>query len=367
MSGPFAPPQNKGKMKANQARVPGSGGRPAPNPGGQRVQAAQRMGVNPRDLTQRPGMPRASSAPRGAPVPVRAPVVPRPVPLPAPRPQGPAGLTLPGFPAPLPLPQQASPGITLPGFPPPNPQAVLAKTVAANKMATDKQQIQKDRIARAQGGGKVDPTFFSPQPIMPPQSFAREAPPAPEKTQPDNTDDTEGGPAKPQAEAPYSPTVSQFKGYYQRPTETNKKGKKKAIESKPLKKGNSLYYYDALGVPVDDRLAGSALTALRKKAAETPQKITPQEDRILAASSDDPSGIGNMSMVPEDVIKRFLGYGQKKKPDERPSSARSRAPGAPEGNQLPVDKAKILPSSKTAEEIAKETIDNPPNDDSDDN
>jgi hypothetical protein len=154
------------------------------------------------------------------------------------------------------------------------------------------------------------------------------APPQAKPTQePASTEETQPAPAQ-----KYTPSKGTFGGYYPRAAEEAKGKEAKVKEGKAGKKTPNFYYYDTLGVPRGDNVAAAhALTALRKKASEEPQRITPQEDRLLAASGQ--TEAFNLPMTPEAVAERFIQYGAGGKPSaSAPKKWDAKPMNAPAGN-----------------------------------
>lgn len=370
MSGLGPPPNNQPKIlppgmtkKVGGAdRVPMSNMLPQMNPGSLRVKAANKLGVDPSQLTDKPGLPQASSAPRPQAPPVRAPAVPKPVPdqmtpIPAP--------TLPQ--APVPLPQARPQGLGQPTgtLVPPSVESRLADAIAA-RYGVDRVPIPESQppsvtpspgwLAAQNGAQPYKSPFGSTANAMPgkimvsppvvpaitpsgapapkgpdpvesrlAQAIAnRYAPqpkaPAPQQAAPDPVET----PPAPTPQGKVNPSPTSFAGYY--PRAADDEGKTKLKEGKALKKTPNFYYYDTLGVARGDNVAAAhALTALRKKQAEEPQKITPMEDRLLASSGS--TDAFNLSMDPAAVAERFKGYGEPqaaagpRKWDTRPTTA----------------------------------------------
>jgi hypothetical protein len=103
--------------------------------------------------------------------------------------------------------------------------------------------------------------------------------------------------------------------------------------------GSSQNYYAILGVdPGDNVAANTALQKLREKEKKSPEKITMEEDKILAASYKIPAY--NKSIEPKAIQQRF---------DER-----GRRAAAEEGGEAPATKG---PQQPSAEALARATID----------
>jgi hypothetical protein len=388
------------KKPLGDQRIPRSTDIPRQNPGSIQVKAANRLGVPPGQLTQAPGLqPQASSTPRPQAVPIRAPAVPRPAPeqmppIPAPTlPQEPVPLprarpdipvpsvenrladaiaakygveripipenapppvvpssgwlaaSKPAPPSPFPsvsAPAQAAPAIvSAPVVPPITPQTLVAAVAAANQARDSESKVPsiEDRL-----NAEISKRYDSASNASP--SATSQAPSAPPSAPPQKSPD----PTQAQPPGKYTPSEGQFAGYYQRPAEG--KDAPKLKEPKALKKGNSFYYYDILGVPRGDNvMAARALSKLRQKAIEEPQNLTQQEDRLLAASGS--TDAFNLSMEPAAVIDRFKGYqagGGDSKPSGKWSDRPDTAPTT--GNTFKNDPAAAL-ATKTIDNAGK--------------
>jgi hypothetical protein len=315
---------------------------PQVNPAALRIRAANKLGVDPGQLTDKPGLPQASSAPRPQAVPRQAPAVPKPVPDQVPIPA-------PTLPNPVPMPQPRPPlGGPQGTVVPPSVENRLADAIAA-KYGVERVPIPEPQQAKvtpspgwaaAQGATPYTSPFSAsanaavipgritvapptvpaitpsgaPAPKAPDpvesrlaQAIAnRYAPqPKPQAAPAPAPDTTDTAPAPAPKQGKYTPTETSFAGYY--PRAADEEGKTKVKEPKALKKGPNFNYYDTLGVTRGDNVAAAhALNALRKKQVEEPQKITPMEDRLLASSGS--TDAFNLSMEPAAVAQRFKDY-----------------------------------------------------------
>lgn len=407
MSGPIAPPQNRDmttrrmqpRGQTNKPlgadRVPMSNERMRPSDNAMRSKASVKLGVPLSQLTQKPGLP-VAPIPKA---PVQGPAVSQlpptgQVPLPRPRPLVPPTGQVP-LPRPRPLGanagdpfvQQANKMAQLQPAVPLAPTSAPGGDHTAELMALLKQG-QADPVITAENAQNAPPPV-APKPY--PWSASAQASPvppvmAPGATTPQDlakvvaavsqakdaqrptTDTTpaptnapklapgiSGGP--PQPNVVIKPAQETFAGYEKR-VEPDKKNKVK--ETKPLKKGDSLYYDATLGLDSSDKtMAARALTALRKRAQEDPASITPQEDKLLASTMVD-SGGANLSMEPNAVKARFAEYQKGNgKGNTLPPKFDARPQGAPAANtgirNLPEGQAQALAAKVASDAIAGKT------------
>jgi hypothetical protein len=348
MSGPIAPPQNRTMLPPGQTRksggadrIPMSGDIPRPNPGSVRTRTANRLGVNPDQVIQRPGYtppvgpPAARPRPQAAtpsdadvnnilnaptdmnlqnfeakygPGSARRYIAPQNnIPLPTARPAAALSDPFGG--------RYDTAAIQAAGAP---LAQAIARRISADPTQTPAALVGADpgQLQYEQGKRALASALAASQQQLPgPQDISKgtrmPVPPAAAPVAPPVT----AGPLMPPGVG-FTPSQGSSPYYVPDPNaerEKGKKGKEGKLKDVPLKankgeKDHSMYYYQTLGVDPSEgkRAADTALRALVKRAQEHPETITRDEDRLLASAGKSPAF--NKSLEEGAIRQRFQDY-----------------------------------------------------------